>query len=61
MKIMIALILWIIFCFGAGWWMASEHYKPEVEAKIKTLAQLGPDIRHCMEPMHVDCNMDDPR
>ena len=61
MRILIALILWIIFCFSAGWWMASEHHKPEVEAKIKSLAQLRPDIRHCMQPMDVDCIIDNPR
>ena len=62
MKVLIALIFWIIFCFSAGWWMASEHHQPEVEAKkIKNFEQLGPSIKHCLEPMDVDCIVDDPR
>ena len=56
----ILIILWLIFCFSAGWWMASEHYKPEVK-RIKSFEQLGPDIRHCLKPMDVDCIVDDPR
>ena len=61
MKILLACIFLGFLPFGCGVWAASQHYKPEIEAKIKTLAQLGPDIRHCMKPMDVDCIVDDPR
>jgi len=62
MRIILAFIAWFIFCFVAAYWMASEQHKPEIEAKkIKSLPQLMPDIKHCLQPIDVDCIVDDPR
>ncbi len=59
-----AVIVLILLIAGSafGWWAASQHHKPEIEAKrIKSLAQLGPSITHCLQPIDVDCIVDDPR
>lgn len=41
MKILIAFCAWFIFCFAAGWWMASQEHKPEIE-KVE-ISRHGPE------------------